>query len=88
MPHHTIIEHVQICYTSSQILIPLIEHQVINPFKPEFINHIIIDYKNGSSNSRIVVDEDDLKWGANDKKVLLLLKQCHDNYRSKTPGCS
>ena len=38
-------------------------------------------------NSRLVVDEDDLKWVANDKKVLLLLKQFQENVRSETPRC-
>ena len=35
-------------------------------------------------NSRLVVDEDDLKWVANEKNVLLLLKQSHKKIYSKT----
>ena len=31
------------------------------------------------------MDEDDLKWVANEKNILLLLKQFHENFRSKTP---
>ena len=30
------------------------------------------------------VDEDDLQWVANEKKIYLLLKQFHKNLRSKT----
>ena len=37
-------------------------------------------------NSRFVVGEDDLRWAANEKKTLLLLKQFHENVRSKTPS--
>ena len=36
-------------------------------------------------NSQLAVDEDDVKWVINEKKMLLLLKQCHDNFRSETP---
>ena len=35
-------------------------------------------------NSRLAVDEDDLKCVANEKKILLLLKQFHENFHSKT----
>ena len=30
-------------------------------------------------NSRLVVDEDDLKWVANEKKIMLFLKQFQEN---------
>ena len=33
------------------------------------------------------MDEDDLKWVASEKKIVLLLKQIHKNARSKTPRC-
>ena len=36
-------------------------------------------------NSRLVVDEEDLKWVANEKKLLLLLKHFHKKYCSKIP---
>ena len=32
------------------------------------------------------MDEDDLKWAANEKKKLFLLKQSHENFHSKTLG--
>ena len=32
-----------------------------------------------ASNSQLVVDEDDLKWVANEKNILLLLKQFYEN---------
>ena len=35
-------------------------------------------------NSRLLVNEVDLKWVANDNFVLLLLKRFHENVRSKT----
>ena len=35
--------------------------------------------------SRLVVDEDDLKWVAKEKNKLLLIKQFHDNFHCKTP---
>ena len=38
-------------------------------------------------NSRLVVDEDDLKWVANENKKWLLLKQFQENVRSETPMC-
>ena len=37
-------------------------------------------------NSRLVVNEDDLKWVENEKNVLLLLKQFHENVCSKNPN--
>ena len=36
-------------------------------------------------NSRLAVDEDDLKWVA--KTILLLSKQFRKTFRSKTPSC-
>ena len=33
------------------------------------------------------MDEDDLKWVANEKRMLLLIKQFHENVRSKNPMC-
>ena len=36
-------------------------------------------------NSRLVVDEEDLKWVANRGNILLLLKQLLENAGSKTP---
>ena len=38
-------------------------------------------------NSRLVVDENDLKWVANEENISLLLKQYHGNVRSKFPRC-
>ena len=35
-------------------------------------------------NSRLVVDEDELKWVTNEKNILLFLKKYHINLRSKT----
>ena len=35
-------------------------------------------------NSRLVVDENDLKWVTNEKNILLFLKQSHEDIRSKT----
>ena len=34
-----------------------------------------------------ILDEDELKWVANEKNILLLLKQFHENVLSKTPRC-
>ena len=66
----------------------------VNPLKPEFTIVIFIHYKpqnavaaNGCRNSRIVVDEDDLKRVTNEKKIILL-KQFHENVCSKTPSCN
>ena len=36
-------------------------------------------------NSRLVVNEDDLKWVANEKNLSLSLKQFHEKFRSKSP---
>ena len=41
----------------------------INHFKPEFSIVIFMHY-----NSRLVVDEDDWKWLADEKKILLFFK--------------
>ena len=38
-------------------------------------------------NSRLVVDEDDLKWVTNEKKILLFLKQLQENCGFKTTSC-
>ena len=38
-------------------------------------------------NSRLVVNEDDLKWLENEKNISLLSKQFRENIRFKTPGC-
>ena len=48
---------------------PVYDRQLsmFNPFNPEF--------KNNSRNSRLVVDEDDMKWVTSEKNVLLFLKQ-------------
>ena len=40
-----------------------------------------------SRNSRLVVDEDDLKWVAIEKNILLLLEQFHENFRCKPLRC-
>ena len=60
----------------------------VNPFKPEFTIVIFIRYKaaNCSRNSRLVVDKHALKWDANEKNILLFLKQLHAKCRSETPG--
>ena len=50
-----------------------------NTYKHEFSIVIYIHY-----NSRILVDEDGF---GGKKKILLLLKQFHENVRSKHPGC-
>ena len=36
-------------------------------------------------NSRLVVNEDDLKWVANEENISLSLKQFHEKFRSKSP---
>ena len=36
-------------------------------------------------NSRLVVDEDDLKWVGNEKKYIFINKTFHGNVCSKTP---
>ena len=56
----------------------LVCHSDLNPFKPEFTILISIHYK-----PRLVVDKDDLKWVVNEKKLSLLLKQCHKLFVSK-----
>ena len=38
-------------------------------------------------NSRLSVDENDLQWVTNEKKILLLLRQFHANCRSETTSC-
>ena len=38
-------------------------------------------------NSRLVVEEDDLKWVANENNISLLLKQFQGNFSSKTTRC-
>ena len=38
-------------------------------------------------NSRLVVDEDDLKWVTIEKNIVLFLKQFHENCHSKTTIC-
>ena len=35
-------------------------------------------------NSRLVVDEDDLKWVTDEQNIQLFLKQFQENFRSKT----
>ena len=37
-------------------------------------------------NSRLVVDEDELKWGTNGKEGVII-RTIHENVRSKTPRC-
>ena len=36
---------------------------------------------NCSRNSRLVVDEDDLMWVANEQTIVLLFKKIHENFR-------
>ena len=62
---------------------------VFNPLKPEFTIVVFIHYKPriANRNSQLVVDKDDLKWVANDKKILLLCKQFQENFRSEIPRC-
>ena len=38
-------------------------------------------------NSRLVVDEDDLKWVTNLRKLLCIVNQFHGHFHSKTPSC-
>ena len=33
------------------------------------------------------MDEDDLKWVTNEKKIVLFLRQFHENCRTKTTSC-
>ena len=62
--------------------------KVLNPFKPEFSIVIFIHYKPRIAVAFwLVVDEDDLKWVANVKKILLFLKQLHENCGFKTTSC-
>ena len=63
----------------------------VNSFRPEFT---IVDSShslqaaNYCRNSRLVVNEDDLKWVANmKKKMKLLAKQFCGNIDLKTPRC-
>ena len=57
----------------------------LNQFKPEFTFAIFIHYKPRIALriSRLIVDEDDLKWLRNEKKIVFLLKDFHENFRSK-----
>ena len=59
----------------------------LNPFKPEFTIVIFIQAANCCRNSRLVVNEDDLKLVENGKNTLLLLKQLHENFRSESSMC-
>ena len=34
-----------------------------------------------------VVNEDDLQWVTNEKKIVLFLRQFHENCRSKSTSC-
>ena len=47
-------------------LLYLMVQQSFNPFKPEFTIVIFIHY-----NSRLVVDENDLKWVTNEKYTVI-----------------
>ena len=71
---------IQITTRQNNILLPN-KHETLTQLKSEFAIVIFIHY-----NSRLVVDEDDLKWMANEKKILLLSKQFHENVLSKTPS--
>ena len=53
--------------------IVLTYYKSLNPFKPQFAIVIFIHYE--------------LKWVANEKRILLLLKQFQENVRSETPMC-
>ena len=55
-------------YSTLNLILKKMEQNVFNLLKPEYTIVIFIHYK-----PRIVVDEDDLKWVANCKKILLLL---------------
>ena len=44
-----------------------------------------LEAANCCRNSRLAVDEDDLKWAVNKTKMVLLLKQFDENFRSKIP---
>ena len=57
-----------------------ISYSVFNRFKREFPIIIFIHYKPriAVAISRLVVDEDDLKWVTNEEKMSLLLKQFHE----------
>ena len=57
---------------------------MINPLKPKFTIGIFTHYRHCDGNSRLVVDEDDLKWVGNEKNILLLLQQFDEYVRSKT----
>ena len=54
-----------------------------NPLIPEFSIVIIIHYK---TDSRLVVDEDDLKWVKIKENCHVLVTQFHGNFYSKTPS--
>ena len=57
-------------------------------FNPEFAIVIFIHYKPRIAVAILAVDEDDLKWVANEKNMLSLSKLFHENFRSKTPRCT
>ena len=50
-------------------------------------NFHLLQAANCCRNSCIIVDEDDLKWVENGKKLSLLLKQLRENCRSISPMC-
>ena len=59
---------------------------MFNPSRPEFT--IAGKFTaNCCRNSRLVVDEDDLQGVINKKKIVLFLRQFHENCRSKTTNC-
>ena len=64
-------------------LVESIKFGGFNSFKPECTIVIFIRYK--PQITAAVVEEDDLKWVANEKKMLLL-RELHENVRSKPQG--
>ena len=60
----------------------------LQPFQAEiYYCHLYpLQATNLCRNSRLVVDENDLEVGGKWKNIFLLLKQFHDNLRSKIPA--
>ena len=59
---------------------------IINPFKPYHCHLHLLPAANYCDNSPLVLNEDDLKWVTNGKKVVLLLTSSIKINQSKTPN--
>ena len=60
----------------------------MNPLKPEFIIVIFhYNWMNSRCNSRVIVDENDLEWVTDDKKILLLINSSKNIFVLKPIYC-